>query len=50
MTLGAQSRSILGMVLGHVGRITLIGGIIGLAAALAIGRAAQSLLFGLEGP
>jgi ABC-type antimicrobial peptide transport system permease subunit len=29
--------------------MTLTGGVIGLLAAVALGRAAQSLLFGLEG-
>jgi ABC-type antimicrobial peptide transport system permease subunit len=37
------------MVLGQVGRMTLVGGVIGVAGALALGRAARSLLFGLEG-
>jgi ABC-type antimicrobial peptide transport system permease subunit len=37
------------MVLGHMGMMTAVGGLIGLAAALGIGRAAGSLLYGLEG-
>ena len=38
-----------GMVLKQVGRMTLIGGAIGIIAALGLGRAASSLLFGMEG-
>jgi predicted permease len=49
MALGADGRRVRGMVLRQVGRMTLVGGVIGVAAALALGRAAQSLLFGLEG-
>jgi ABC-type antimicrobial peptide transport system permease subunit len=37
------------MVLGQVGRMTLFGGLVGLAAAVGIGRLAGSLLFELEG-
>jgi len=36
-------------VLGQVGRMVLVGGAIGLAAALGLGRAARSLLYELEG-
>ncbi len=49
MALGAESRRILSMVLAQVGRLTLIGGAIGIVAALALGRGASTLLFGLEG-
>jgi len=49
MALGADGRRVRGMVLRQVGRMTLVGGAIGVAAALGLGRAAQSLLFGLEG-
>ncbi len=49
MALGADGRRVRAMVLHQVGRMTLIGGVLGLAAALALGRAAQSLLFGLDG-
>ncbi len=49
MALGANSSRVRGLVLKQVGRMTVIGGIIGIAAALAAGRAAQSLLFGLTG-
>src|SRR5262249_23753871 len=37
------------MVLRRVGWMALIGGIAGLVAAVALGRAAQALLFGLSG-
>ena len=37
------------MVLGHVARMTAAGAVIGLLAAIGIGRLAQSLLFELEG-
>ena len=37
------------MVLWQVGRMTIIGGVLGIAAGLAVGRAARSLLYGYEG-
>jgi ABC-type antimicrobial peptide transport system permease subunit len=49
MALGADPARVRSMVLAQVGRMTIAGGIIGLAAALALGRLAQSLLFELEG-
>ncbi len=49
MALGAEGSQIRRMVLGQVGRMALIGGAIGVVAALALGRAARSLLFGIEG-
>jgi predicted permease len=49
MALGAGSDRLRGMVLKQVTRMFVIGGVLGVAAALALGRAAQSLLFGLEG-
>ncbi|HEU4563764.1 MAG TPA: FtsX-like permease family protein, partial [Gemmatimonadaceae bacterium] len=49
MALGADGSRVRGMVLGQVGKMTLIGGVIGIAAALALGRAARSLLFELQG-
>jgi predicted permease len=49
MALGADGPRVRGMVLSQVVRMTLVGGAIGIAAALAIGSAAQSLLFGLKG-
>ncbi|UCC82154.1 MAG: ABC transporter permease [Gemmatimonadota bacterium] len=49
MALGADSRRVRRMVLWQVGRMTLIGGVLGIVAGLLLGRAARSLLFGLEG-
>jgi predicted permease len=49
IALGAGIGRVRSMVLGQVGRIALVGGVIGLAAALALGRAASSLLFGVAG-
>ena len=49
MALGADGRRVRGMVLRQVGRMTLIGGTVGIVAALGLGRAAESLLFGMEG-
>ena len=47
MALGAEGRHVRGLVLRQVGRLTLAGGVAGLIAALALGHAARSLLFGL---
>jgi predicted permease len=49
MALGARREDIRRMVLGQVVWIGLAGGAIGLVAALGLGRAAQSLLFGIKG-
>jgi predicted permease len=49
MALGAGRENVRGMVLRQVGRMILIGGGIGIVAAIGVGRAAQSLLYGLEG-
>jgi predicted permease len=49
MALGAGPGLVRGMVLRQVGRMTVIGGAIGLAAAIAIARFAESLLFQLNG-
>jgi ABC-type antimicrobial peptide transport system permease subunit len=49
MALGADRSAVRGMVLRQVVRMLAIGGVIGIAAALGLGRAAGSLLFGLEG-
>jgi predicted permease len=49
MALGADARRVRGMVLRQVGLMTLVGGVAGIAAALGLGRAAQSLLYQLEG-
>ena len=49
MALGADAGRVRGMVMRQVGRMVLVGGTIGVAAALGLGRAARSLLFELEG-
>jgi len=49
MALGAQGGDVRRMVLKQVGAMTLIGGVIGIAGALALGRGARSLLFGIDG-
>jgi len=49
MALGAGGPKVRGMVLRQVGRMMLVGGVIGVLAALAMGRGAQSLLFEMEG-
>jgi ABC-type antimicrobial peptide transport system permease subunit len=49
MALGANGSRVRWMVLRQVGLMTLVGGGIGLAGALALGRGAQSLLFELQG-
>ncbi len=50
MALGADAARITRLVLGHVSRIALAGSVAGCAAALGLGRLAQSQLFGIEGP
>ncbi|HEY4129718.1 MAG TPA: FtsX-like permease family protein, partial [Gemmatimonadaceae bacterium] len=49
MALGANGGRVQRMVLRQVAVMTLIGGVIGIAGALALGRAAQSLLYQLRG-
>jgi predicted permease len=49
MALGADSGRVRMMVLRQVGFMTAVGGIIGIAAAIGLGKAAGSLLYGLEG-
>jgi predicted permease len=49
MALGADAGRVRGLVLGQVVRVGVVGGVIGVAGALALGGAAQSLLFGLDG-
>ena len=49
MALGADAGRVRAMVLKQVGMMTIIGGVVGVAGALAIGRAAKSLLFELKG-
>jgi putative ABC transport system permease protein len=49
MALGAHAAQVRLMVLGQVGRMVLIGGVIGIAGALALGKAARSMLFDMSG-
>jgi predicted permease len=49
MALGADAGRVRSMVLRQVGRMTLIGGVIGIVGALALEKTARSLLYGLEG-
>jgi predicted permease len=49
LALGAKPNSMRAMVLRQLGWLALIGGVAGLVAAVALGRAAQALLFGLSG-
>jgi ABC-type antimicrobial peptide transport system permease subunit len=49
MALGADGRQVRGLVLRQVATMTAVGGVIGVAAAIALGTAARSLLFGLAG-
>jgi len=49
IALGADPRAIVVMVLRSVGTMTMAGALIGIVAAVGIGRATQSLLFGVNG-
>jgi predicted permease len=49
MALGAGAAQVRALVLRQVGRMVLVGGVIGLAGALALGRAARSMLFEMGG-
>jgi predicted permease len=49
MALGADGGAVRGMVMKQVGRMAIVGGIVGLAIAIGVGRLAQSLLFELQG-
>ncbi len=48
MALGAGVGRVRAMVMRQVGRMTLIGGTVGLVLAIGLGRLAGSLLFDLE--
>jgi predicted permease len=48
MAIGAERRDVLRMVMGEVGRLVVLGLAIGIPAAVAADRWAQSLLFGLK--
>jgi predicted permease len=49
MALGADARQVRLLVLRQVGMMVLIGGVIGLAGALALSKAAQSMLYRMSG-
>jgi predicted permease len=49
MALGANASTVRGMVLRQVGLMTMIGGVVGIGAAIGLGHAAQSLLYELQG-
>jgi predicted permease len=49
MALGADSANVRGLVMRQVGVMLIIGGVIGISAALGAGRAARSLLYELQG-
>jgi ABC-type antimicrobial peptide transport system permease subunit len=49
MALGADAGRVRGLVLKQVGVMTAVGGAIGIAGAIGLGRAAQSLLYELQG-
>jgi ABC-type antimicrobial peptide transport system permease subunit len=49
MALGANAGRVRGMVLRQVGIMTVIGGVVGIFAALGLSKLASTLLFGLQG-
>jgi ABC-type antimicrobial peptide transport system permease subunit len=49
MALGADGSRVRGMVLRQVGRMAVVGGALGTAAAIGVGQSAKALLFGLQG-
>ncbi len=49
MALGADGGAVRGLVMRQVGAMTAVGAVLGIAGAFGLGRAARSLLFGLEG-
>ncbi|MEZ4416917.1 MAG: ABC transporter permease [Gemmatimonadota bacterium] len=49
MALGADAGQVRGMVLRQVGRMLVVGAVVGLVLAVLLGKAAASLLFGLSG-
>ena len=49
MALGARGAKVRGIILWQVGKMMLVGGIIGVFAAVAMGRYAQALLFEMTG-
>ena len=49
MALGADARRVRGMILRQVGAMVAVGATVGALGALGLGRAARSLLYGLQG-
>ncbi len=49
MALGASAVNVRSMVLRQVGLMTLVGGVIGIGGAIALGRGARSLLYQISG-
>ena len=49
LALGAQPSGLRSLVLAQVARLAVVGGVIGLGLAFAVGRLAQARLFGLSG-
>jgi predicted permease len=49
MALGAGASQVRGLVLRQVGMMVLVGGVIGLAGSVALGKLAQSMLFQMSG-
>ena len=49
MALGARAIDVTRLLLTHVGRMAAAGGVIGLVAALGLGRFVEALLFGVRG-
>jgi predicted permease len=49
MALGADGSAVRGLVMKQVARMAIVGGVIGLIVAVAVGRLAQSILFELQG-
>ena len=50
MALGANLGDVRRLILGHVGRVAFLGAVTGCAAALGLGRLAESLLFEIKTP
>jgi len=49
VALGAKPRDVCSLVLSQVGRMTVVGSIVGAVMAFGIGRLARAMLFGVEG-
>ena len=49
MALGADGGAVRGMVMKQVVRMAIVGGVIGMAIAIGVGRLAKSMLFEMEG-